>query len=113
MKVFFKKLLSKLTPRKKLINWRLVHTIKSNCVFTNEFGDKKDCISYFFFYESDKGARRYEYQTNINVKKGEIKYEMLDDYYDIVYPWVNGKFNPNIPSYNDMDVLDVEAKLSV
>lgn len=81
-------------------DWRLVKTIAVNVNF-----NRQDCKIYLHLLESNKGKRQLKSAITIRLDSyqnlDEIV-ELLDVYQTKVYRWLNGRYDPDIPRYNDI-----------
>lgn len=109
MRAFLKRIFGK----KEVDDWKLVKTLKINSLMTSKKSPNGvQCWTYFHLHESKFGKRKYEftstYPSNFDpdVKKG------LTEYHETVFPWVNGRYFPDIPRYQDMELINVQEKLS-
>jgi hypothetical protein len=103
---------------RKKEEWRLVHTVDVPVAFVKvkrtEADIKGEGNIFFHLHESDRGARKCfigcTIQSASDIKKNA---ESLEVYHKVVYPWIHGSYDPNIPSFKDVDLLAVQAKLSI
>lgn len=102
--------LFRITPRE----WRLVKTHTVGIVRGDTKKDREEGKFYYHLYESNKGERRVEYGVTWEMSPERIRAMAVrwDDYHEVVVPWLGGRYVPGIPSFNDIDALDVQAKLS-
>lgn len=95
--------------------WRLVHT-HTVVVAIKPFASKEvKSKFYFHFSESNKGSRRVEYGCTHQEVTGDRLEQIarqIEAYHDIVTPWLSGRYVPEIPSYGDVVLMDVQKKLS-
>jgi hypothetical protein len=93
--------------------WKLVKSIKLEIV-----RNKTDEGKFFYhLHESDRGNRKVDYTCTfpvINSKRSSLHQLAItfDDYHEQVYPWLQGRYVAVIPSFAEVDLLDVQAKLS-
>jgi hypothetical protein len=104
--------LKKLLPKKEV--WRLVHTLSVQVSITAKISRKEETGEvYFHLMESNFGNRKYSVgasTSGLNRLEDDVKH--LRVFHDTVFPWLHGRYVTGIPSYNDVDALDVQKKLS-
>lgn len=79
-------------------NWRLVKTIT---VPNITFGHEK-IIVYFHLFESSKKKRKVEVAVSTDMSDADKRVKVLAHYQEIVYPWLQGRVNPDIPRYDEI-----------
>ena len=60
--------------------------------------------AFYYLYESDKGNRKCEIKSSYSAKSHEV-------YLRVVYPWLEGRYDPEIPRYGDMPEEDLANAL--
>jgi hypothetical protein len=92
-------------------NWKLVKTITVD-VERTAYNKKESGSVYYHLHESDRDARKLVITSTIEIEDLEKKAKHLADYHTTVYPWLHGRYVKGIPSYNDVDSIDVQTRLS-
>lgn len=91
-------------------NWRLVKTLDRACTTTHHITSVvTQGKVYCYLFESNKGKRKYELKgTFVNMTDSNISafYETTEQYLITVYPWLQGRKFPDIPSYIDVPAED-------
>jgi hypothetical protein len=82
-------------------NWRLVKTITESVVQTGGY-TQKDGKVYYHLFESSKGRRKVEYQSTLKSSDLEADAKRIDTYQEKIYPWLNGRVDPDIPRYSQI-----------
>jgi hypothetical protein len=86
-------------------DWRLVKTI-SNPVIRKSTQEKGEI--YYYLFESNKGKRKIEYDGTLHYDDInhliEDTAEKLTIYHNTIYPWLKGRMDPDIPTYNQMPI---------
>ena len=72
----------------------LVKTMTVSIVSTYDHNRKGQL--FFYLYESKFGRRKEERKASNGFDTGATN---ISDYYEIVYPWLQGQDFPDIPSY--------------
>lgn len=81
-------------------DWRLVKTISRDV--------KHDRVSgklYFHLFESDKGNRKVEIKTTLELPSYinlTDSAKRFDVYQEKIYRWEHGRYDPDIPRYNQI-----------
>lgn len=91
-------------------DWKMVKTIK--IAIHDTFNPSDEGFAYYHLYESEYGKRRVEFASTMKVRDVSAMCKRLEDYQDIVLPWLSGRYVKGIPSYSDVDGLDVINRLS-
>ena len=80
-----------------------VHTPKSSGTF------------YFHLFESNRGNRKVELGTDLQGVVGPLQglANQIPEYHNIVYPWVNGINDNDIPTYETASDTIVEKELDI
>jgi hypothetical protein len=83
--------------------WRLVKTIKESRVYENKSG-----MIYFHLHESNKNNRKIEYASTFALDNSELEYgvKRSTTYQEILYRWLNGRHDPDIPRYDSVPEED-------
>lgn len=93
--------------------YKHVYTLKISITRKQQFtGVKTNGFFYYHLYETKNGKRKVEYGSTFAMDYPEVTGQHFTDYHDIVLPWLNHRYVPNIPGYNDVDMIDVEKRLS-
>lgn len=110
-----------LPATKKGEEWRLVHTIVLNITRATLTGDKEKGKFYYHLHESNQGNRRLTCSSTFpEITDSEAASKRFDDYHETVYPWLMGRYvevevdgaKRGVPTFNDVDGIDVQRKLS-
>jgi hypothetical protein len=97
----------KLLKKPPAENWRLVKTVtESNATY-----DNKTLVVYLHLFESDRGNRRVEAASTITVPDLDNQIKKLAIYQSIVFPWLHGRVNPEIPRYSEIPEEETVAML--
>lgn len=102
-----KKIIRALKRRLGLQKWRVVRQYQ---IAANADGHKVQLFIYL--HESNLGDRKWTCGANVSVYRLETKIPYLDIYLKTIYPWLNGNYDPDIPSFDGMDAIWVADKLS-
>jgi len=68
-------------------------------------------FAYAYMFESESGKRRVEFGCSLSGFDAETSFKKLRDWAEHVYPWVNGRYLANTPTYSEAESLDVAARL--
>lgn len=92
---------------------KLVHTISFGIERQMEHGKKKGTF-YYYLFEDKNGKRRMHAGSTLDpgATNLDMQSKLFDDYHEVIFPWLHGRYVKGVPSYNDVDSLDVQAKLS-
>jgi hypothetical protein len=98
--------------RKPKEQWRLVKTLEWGATLGKEKGK-----IFVHLYESDLGNRKWECGSTFNTfvgKEHELRSKLsgIEQYHTELTPWLAKRYVPGIPTYSDVDALDVQDKLS-
>jgi hypothetical protein len=63
-------------------------------------------------YESNRGNRKVNIAMTAAPLDGTNKAKLIEDYQIKIVPWLGGQYDPDILSYSDVDVKNVERKLA-
>lgn len=89
--------------------WKQVHIIEQS------IKHRTSGTAFIYLFESNLGNRRFEIKTTLNLDDTDLAAwantwpVMLKE----ITPWLNGRFVPGIPGFNEVDSIDVMAKLSM
>ena len=62
--------------------------------------DDKDTKFYIYLFETNKGNRSITVDTIYpGIKNIMYVIKQYDLYHEVIYPWLHGKYDPTIPSY--------------
>ncbi len=95
-----------LFKRKPREDWRLVKTHRVDVSSKSILG-----VLYYHLFESNENNRRIEYDCtipNVNLEDGHKIYPV---YHEIIYPWMQGRINPEIPRYSEIPEEETAAML--
>lgn len=87
-------------------------TVKDYAV-SRRNGEDKGTI-YVHFYESNKGNRKVKYESSWNDDNGTMtsdKLVHLDFYQKVIVRWLAGRYDPEIPKYNEVAEEDTANAL--
>jgi len=90
-------------------DWRLVKTLTDDFIMIKD--ESKKGKMYYRLYESNKGKRKMEYQSNLKIGNIHDLAFRLDAYLDTIYPWLEGGYNPDIPKYDEIPEMNTAAAL--
>lgn len=96
----------------------LVHTMtfELNISYTNdqhEIESKEDDVRFrIHFFETNKGERRYELFCSSSRCNAEGVLRKRPIYHDVVYPWLHGRYVSEVPKWSDVEMLDLQKRLS-
>ncbi len=87
-------------------NWRLVKSIAHSIRLSDE--SSKTGSAYFHLFESEKGNRKVDITVTLDGFRGdpERSAKKLPIYQTKIYRWVNGRYDPDIPRYNEIPEED-------
>lgn len=89
-------------------HWLHVHIIEE----TRNIEDVK-VLFYIHFYESNYGGRRIQVSSSYyNEEKAQTFTNQLFAYNKTARPWLTGRYDPDIPRYQDIPQVDLVKKLS-
>lgn len=93
--------------------WVLVKTISFNAWHAGYFSTDKVVI-FCHLYETENNKRKTEYTSTIK----RLKYRKLDEmtkeheyYHEVIYKWLAGRYDPDIPRYEDIPLNDIVGVL--
>ena len=106
-------------------DWRLCKQLdaKYQITYTDGYGlaepkkTKRGCVITYFLYEDQDGNRKFDI---VDSEKGDINIKTLKKtdyayrctlYRNTIRPWLSGRFDPEIPSYEQVPVDDFKAVL--
>lgn len=94
--------------------WLLVRTYVVDVTVTrspetDRVGEKG--FAYAYMFESESGKRRVEFGCSLSGFDPEAAFKKLRDWAEHVYPWVNGRYLVNTPTYSEAESFDVAEKL--
>ena len=90
---------------------KLVHTMKLPIVRSIS---KEKGFLVVHFYETQSGGKRLSLSSinfTIQEKTARELLETFEEYHDIIVPWMAGRYTPDIPTYEDIDQIDLMEKL--
>jgi hypothetical protein len=93
-------------------DWRLVKSIEMVVWKTDKPEDKGSL--YFHLFESNRKNRKIEYTCtvkDVTQETVEATAKRFDVYQKKIYRWVNGRLDPEIPTYEETEVEDTFNKL--
>lgn len=97
-------------------DWRMCKLLQAEFVFSGPDGEREHTISYYL-YENQYGERKFDLtdtkRGDRDVKdlaKNDIAYR-LTIYMDTIKPWLAGRHDPEIPSYEQVPVNDFARAL--
>ena len=83
-------------------DWRLVKTIE---VAIHRNLSEEEGKLYYHLFESNLGNRKVEYQCTLSFNDSSILEEnakRIDIYQEKIYRWEHGRYDPEIPRYNEI-----------
>ena len=93
-------------------DFRLVKVLECNGVETSYYilgnTTKVDGIIYYYLYEGDRGNRKCKISTTFKNTTATLKDNEEEDakrlvlYLSTVQPWLDGRYDPDIQSYNQV-----------
>ena len=85
---------------RKKSNYVLVKTLEIPVTSTsNMYGDEEKGTLYIYLYENIKGERKEE--RHITIRNCNDDPKRISDYWQVVYPWLQGQNFDDIPTYWD------------
>lgn len=111
---FYKLLGRTLAAPKPKEEWRLVHTHTVKIDQTQPDRTKIPGKFYYHLSESSFGNRKCTYGATFAMTDMQLEMsgKKFDDYHEVVYPWLSGRYIKDIPRFDDVPQIDVMAKLS-
>ena len=96
--------------------WRMCKQVKTVFVSHHDSGDKEYNLSYYL-HENQYGERKFDIVDSMHgdrdvkdLRKDDIAYR-LKAYRETVKPWLDGRLNPEIPTYDQVPVDDFKTAL--
>jgi hypothetical protein len=90
--------------------WRLVKTITDDI---EQRFTKRNGKLYYHLFESNKGNRTVEFACTLDINKEQLceNAKRLITYQEKIFRWVNGRVDPDIPTYNQVPEEETIAVL--
>lgn len=87
-------------------DWRLVIIISAQYTTNGEVSGKL----YYYLYENGLGKRKYESKGNgtASTHQSRVTHPV---YMEQVYPWIQGAYDPEIPSYESIKAKEFKDAL--
>ena len=89
-------------------DWRLVKSLHVDVSYSfSRAGIKlseQNGKIYYHLFESNTNSRRVEFQSTIKLKPDELDVDAKTErlYQEKIYPWLNGRVDPDIPRYSQI-----------
>lgn len=90
-------------------DWRLVKTISVDVKY-----ERKDGLVYYHLFETKKGKRKVEISSTLNLPsfiKLEEEARRFKEYQERIYRWEKGRYDPDIPRYDQVPEEDTANAL--
>ena len=94
-------------------DWRLVSTLEATYVWRDKDGDK-DTV-YYYLKENGLGERKCDHVGTGKISQGgwgEHKCLTHKFYLKVIRPWLAGRYDPDIPSYETIKTKEFKDKLT-
>jgi hypothetical protein len=94
-------------------DWRLMTTLECGVSLSNRGIVSDHGKLYYHLLESDKGQRKIELGCTLVLNDNEIflASRRMPLYHETVYPWLKGRYSPDIPRYADVPYDDTVKAL--
>lgn len=86
-----------LFKRKPKEDWRLVKSYRLDVTSESNKG-----VLYYHLFESNFGTRQLKYDCTIQNVNLAVGHKMYSEYHETIYPWLQGRLNPEIPRYHEI-----------
>ncbi len=107
-----------LKKRKLSRDWRLVSTLDYAVTWVDKKGEslgKSDTI-YYYLSENGLGERKCDHDGSGDIAGDSYHARNLrenrDIYVGTIVPWLKGRYDPNIPSYESIKAKEMKDKLA-
>ncbi len=99
---------------RRMRDWRLVSTLNAYYTWTN-YGGEKETL-FYYLYENGLGHRKCKHESAGRVS-GDAQWCINErithpQYLGKIRPWLEGRFDPDIPSYESIKAKEFKDYLA-
>lgn len=93
-------------------DWRLVNTLTASVNWVDINGKSTGDKSELYYYLSENGLGERKCETNASDTKGAYKIKKHPQYLEKIVPWIMGRYDPDIPSYESIKAKEFKDALA-